>query len=138
MADDVLLNKAASIERCLKRIEEEYRGHEQEFETNFTRQDSLILNLLRASETAIDGAMHLVRVGRLGLPQESRDAFKLLVRAGVLPPDLGGLLEKMVGFRNLAVHNYAELDLRIVRSIIEERLDDFREFARLLIRLGMN
>lgn len=137
MADDVLLNKAATIERCLKRIEEEYRGYEQEFETNFTRQDSLILNLLRASETAIDGAMHLVRVGKLGLPQESRDAFKLLVRAGVLPPDLGGLLEKMVGFRNLAVHNYAELDLRIVRSIIEERLGDFREFARLLIRLGM-
>jgi len=136
MADDVLLNKAASIERCLKRIEEEYRGHEQEFETNYTRQDALILNLLRASETAIDGAMHLVRVGKLGLPQESRDAFKLLVRAGMLPSDLGGLLEKMVGFRNLAVHNYAELDLAIVRSIIERRLGDFRDFARLLIRLA--
>ena len=44
MADDVLLNKAASIERCLKRIDEEYRGG-QDFETNFTRQDALLLNL---------------------------------------------------------------------------------------------
>jgi uncharacterized protein YutE (UPF0331/DUF86 family) len=136
MADDVLLNKAASIERCLKRIEEEYRGHEQEFETNYTRQDALILNLLRASESAIDSAMHLVRVRKLGLPQETRDAFKLLVGAGLLPPELGLLLQKMVGFRNLAVHNYAELDLKIVRSIIEERLGDFREFARLLIRIS--
>ena len=45
MADDVLLNKAGSIERCLKRILEEYRGHEAELESNFTRQDALLLNL---------------------------------------------------------------------------------------------
>ena len=46
--DDVLLNKAAIIERCLQRISEEYQGHENELETNYTRQDSIILNLLRA------------------------------------------------------------------------------------------
>ena len=136
MADDVLLNKAASIERCLSRIDEEYRGHEQEFEINFTRQDALMLNLLRASETAIDAAMHLVRVRKLGLPQESRDAFRMLAQAGILLPELSVQLQKMVGFRNIAIHNYAQLDLNIVRSIVEQRLGDFREFARLLIRLA--
>ncbi|HEX9452562.1 MAG TPA: DUF86 domain-containing protein [Burkholderiales bacterium] len=136
MADDVLLNKAASIERCLNRIDEEYRGHEQEFEINFTRQDALMLNLLRASETAIDAAMHLVRVRKLGLPQESRDAFRMLAQAGILLPELSVQLQKMVGFRNIAIHNYAQLDLNIVRSIVEQRLGDFREFARLLIRLA--
>lgn len=136
MADDVLLNKAASIERCLKRIDEEYRGHEPEFEINFTRQDALMLNLLRASETSIDAAMHLVRVHKLGLPQESRDAFRMLAQAGIVLPELSVQLQKMVGFRNIAIHNYAQLDLQIVRSIVEQRLDDFREFARLLIRLA--
>ena len=136
MADDVLLNKAASIERCLNRIDEEYRGHEHEFEINFTRQDALMLNLLRASETAIDAAMHLVRVRKLGLPQESRDAFKMLAQAGILLPELSVQLQKMVGFRNIPIHNYAQLDLNIVRSIVEQRLGDFREFARLLIRLA--
>lgn len=136
MADDVLLNKAASIERCLKRIDEEYRGHEQEFEINFTRQDALMLNLLCASETSIDAAMHLVRVRKLGLPQESRDAFRMLAQAGIVLPELSVQLQKMVGFRNIAIHNYAQLDLQIVRSIVEQRLDDFREFARLLIRLA--
>ena len=136
MADDVLLNKAASIERCLSRIDEEYRGHEQEFEINFTRQDALMLNLLRASETSIDAAMHLVRVRKLGLPQESRDAFRMLAQAGIVLPELSVQLQKMVGFRNIAIHNYAQLDLQIVRSIVEQRLDDFREFARLLIRLA--
>ena len=136
MADDVLLNKAASIERCLKRIDEEYRGHEPEFEINITRQDALMLNLLRASETSIDAAMHLVRVHKLGLPQESRDAFRMLAQAGIVLPELSVQLQKMVGFRNIAIHNYAQLDLQIVRSIVEQRLDDFREFARLLIRLA--
>ncbi len=43
MADDVLLNKVAIIERCLRRIDEEYRGHEGEIDTDYTRQDSMCL-----------------------------------------------------------------------------------------------
>lgn len=61
MPDDVLLNKIAMIEHCLMRIREEYHGHEAEFTINFTKQDSVILNLLRACEAAIDVAMHLNR-----------------------------------------------------------------------------
>ncbi len=51
--DDVLLNKAATIERCLKRIQEEYDDHKEELESNLTRQDSIILNLQRACEASI-------------------------------------------------------------------------------------
>jgi len=45
----------------------------EKLETSFTRQDSIILNLQRACEASIDAAMHLVRVRRMGIPQESRD-----------------------------------------------------------------
>lgn len=93
--DDVLLNKAVIIERCLKRIDgclkridEEYTGYETEIETNFTRQDAIVLNLQRACEAAIDAAMHLVRVKQLGVPQSGREAFALLARAGLLSDDL--------------------------------------------------
>lgn len=40
----------------------------------------------------------------------------------------------MVGFRNVAVHDYQKLSLDVVRSIIRERLDDFLEFTRVLLR----
>jgi uncharacterized protein YutE (UPF0331/DUF86 family) len=135
--DDVLLAKAAIIERCLMRIHQEYDGHEAELETNFTRQDALMLNLQRACEAAIDGAMHLVRIKRLGIPMESRQAFSLLVAGQVITADLGKRLEGMVGFRNIAVHNYREIDLDIVRHIIAERLDDLLAFARLMIGQAM-
>ena len=133
MVDDILLNKTAIIERCLKRIEEEYLGHESELESDFTRQDSIVLNLQRACEAAIDAAMHLVRVHRLGVPQSSRDAFVLLEKSGRLIPDLGASMQSMVGFLNVAVHAYQELSMTILRSILESRLDDFRRFSSWLI-----
>ena len=135
--DDVLLNKAAVIERCLARITEEYEGHEDELETNYTRQDAIVLNLQRACEASIDAAMHLVRTNRLGLPQRTRDAFILLEGAGRLSSDLSRRLQAMVGFRNIAVHQYQELQIPILRAIVEQRLEDFRTFAGLLVELGV-
>ena len=115
MADDVVLNKAAIIERCVARVREVHAGD---------------LNLQRACEASIDLAMHLVRIRRLGVPQESRDAFDLLRRDGLIEAGLAERLEKMVGFRNVAVHAYDRPDVEIVRSIVREKLGDFLELVR--------
>ena len=130
MADDVSINKAATLERCVARVREEYAGNEANLFSNQTRQDAIILNLQRACEAAIDLAMHRVRLHRLGVPQESRDAFSMLAEAGRLDPVLAGRMAKMVGFRNVAVHDYRSLNLGIVKSIVTERLDDFLALAR--------
>ena len=135
--DEVLIGKAAIIERCLRRIDEVYRGHEAELTTDFTRQDSILLNLQRACEASIGAAMHLVRLNRLGIPTESREAFALLVRAGLIEAALGNHLEAMVGFSNVAVHNYRELDMEIVRNILTHRPNDLRTFASWLVKLAL-
>jgi len=135
MVSDVLLNKVAIIERCLARVESEYRGHEEELESNYTRQDSIILNLQRACEASIDAAMHLVRVKKLGIPQESRDAFDMLGEAGIITASLSERLKAMVGFRNIAVHDYRKLNLEVVRRIIEEHSSDFSEFGMAVLKV---
>ena len=134
MADDVILNKAASIERCLQRILEEYAGDNQNLIANQTKQDAIVLNLQRACETAIDLAMYVVNQRRLGAPQESRDAFALLQTAGILPPDLATRMQRMVGFRNIAVHEYTRLNLDVVQSIITKQLDDFQAFSSTIVK----
>jgi uncharacterized protein YutE (UPF0331/DUF86 family) len=136
MADDVLLNKAAALERAVRRVRDEHAGDDRNLLDNQTRQDAIILNLQRACETSIDGAMHLVRVHRLGIPQETREAFDLLQAAGLLDRELSSRLKKMVGFRNVAIHEYQKLNLQIVRQIIVDHLDDFMAFARVLVQLG--
>ena len=60
MADDVVLNKAASIERCLQRVLEEYAGYKQNLVANQTKQDAIVLNLQRTCETSIDLAMYVI------------------------------------------------------------------------------
>jgi uncharacterized protein YutE (UPF0331/DUF86 family) len=134
MADDVILNKAAIIERCVKRVRDLYADDDANLFEDITRQDAIVLNLLRACEAAIDLAMHLVRRQRLGVPQESREAFSLLAEAGALDPLLAATLARMVGFRNLAVHEYQALQMPIVRAIIREQLADVLEFAAVALR----
>jgi uncharacterized protein YutE (UPF0331/DUF86 family) len=134
VADDVILNKAAIIERCVARVREVHAGDDANLIEDPTRQDSILLNLQRACEASIELAMHVVRKRRLGLPQESREAFVLLEQAGLLSPDLARAMRAMVGFRNVAVHNYRELDLAIVSSIIRERLPDFEAETRTVSR----
>lgn len=136
MVDDVLINKTATIERCLRRVADEYQGHESELESNHTRQDAIILNILRACEAAIDAAMHVVRVKRLGLPQESREAFRLLEEAGLLPAEISQHMQAMVGFRNVAIHDYQKLNVDILKAILNERLNDFRQFSKVMVKLA--
>ncbi len=134
MADDVILNKAASIERCLRRIQEEYAGNEQNLTADQTKQDAILLNLQRACETAIDLAMYVVSRRKLGVPQDSRDAFALLQTAGILQDNLAQRMQRMVGFRNVAVHEYTHLNLDIVHAIITKQLDDFRTFSSTIVK----
>jgi len=133
MVDDVALNKSATIERCLARVREEY-GDGTGLTSDQRRQDALVLNLLRACETAIDLAMHVVRKASLGVPQSSRDGFALLAEGGRIAPDLAEELQRMDGFRNIAVHRHQDLDLDVLDAIVREKLDVFERFVRSLLR----
>ncbi len=137
MADDVLLNKAATIERCVARAREEYAAGAVEFASNHTRQDAAILNIQRACEAALDMGQHLIRRDRLGIPQSSRDVFTLLETAGRIDAALAASLRNMVGFRNIAVHDYQALQLPITVAIIERHLDDFLIYAQCLLKGGL-
>ena len=127
MIDDIDLNKAAIIRRCLKRISEEYRGNPSRLD-DCTIQDSIVLNLLRACEAAIDLAMHRVAQGRFGIPQTSRDSFQLLAQNGILSHASATAMKHMVGFRNIAVHNYQNIQLPILQAIVEKHLVDFESY----------
>lgn len=130
MPDNVIVAKADIIERCIKRAREELAAS-----PDFTRQDAAILNVERACEAATDTMNRIVRMRALGAPASTRDGFDRLVRAGVVDQTLVDKLMRMVGFRNLAVHQYQALDIAIMRAVIEKNLDDLLEFSALALRL---
>jgi uncharacterized protein YutE (UPF0331/DUF86 family) len=136
MHDDVLINKAATIERCVARAREEYFRDPSSFATDVTRQDAAILNIQRACEAALDMGQHLIRRERLGVPQSARDVFVLLAQGGWIATALADNLQRMVGFRNIAVHDYQKLQLPITVSIIEKHLDEFVQYSQTLLKGG--
>ena len=130
--DDILLNKAAIIERCVRRMLEEAKvcpGFD-----DFTHVDALTLNIERACQAAIDMAMHVVAERHLGVPQSTADAFILLQRAGLIDGPLTAALCGMVGFRNVAIHQYEDLDAGVLRWIVES---GYRDWSRLCAALGV-
>ena len=134
MADDVLLNKAATIERCVARAREEYDRDPATFATDYTRQDAAILNIQRACEAALDMGQHLIRREKLGVPQSARDVFVLLAQGGWIDAALADALKRMVGFRNIAVHDYQMLQIPITVSIIQKHLDEFLQYSQALLQ----
>ena len=76
-----------------------------------------------------------MRARTLGLPQDSREAFTSLRQAGILDTTLAENLQRMVGFRNVAVHRYQDINLDIVRAVLAHRTDDFRALCRIALAL---
>jgi len=134
--NDVILNKVTTIERCIKRIHEVYDGNPEHLH-DFTKQDSIILNIQRACEASIDIAMYLVSQKKLGVPKASRDGFVMLADAGIIDHDLAKTLINMVGFRNIAVHDYQALQLNILEAIPEKHIDDFKAFTKVILQLDV-
>jgi uncharacterized protein YutE (UPF0331/DUF86 family) len=134
MLDDVLVNKAATVERCVARAREEFNRDPTTFATDFTRQDAAILNVQRACEAVLDMGQHLVRREGLGVPQSARDVFELLSRGQWIEAQLAEALKRMVAFRNIAVHDYQSLLLPILVNVITLHLGEFLEFTQLILK----
>lgn len=133
MPDSIILSKVESVERCLDRIGEDYLGFETLFREEQMRQDAIVLNLQRACELTIDLANHLVKIEKLGVPKSSRDSFEILEKENIINVALTDALSKMVAFRNIAVHQYRDLDLGLTEEILNKHLGVFLEFTAIAL-----
>lgn len=128
---DILLAKIASIRKCLDRILKVTGGAPESLNDQDV-QDIFVLNLQRAVQAAIDLAAHLVADEKIGLPANLKENFTLLESRQVIDAPLSRRLQAMVGFRNIAVHDYRQLDLTILKSILEHRLGDLDTFLQVV------
>lgn len=133
----VILNKYETIERCIKRITEEYQDNPDNLE-DYRKEDMIVLNLQRACEATTDLAMYVVSTRKLGLPQTKKDAFQILEKNKIINKKMSLNLQNMIGFRNIAIHAYKELNHDILIDVIENHLSDLVDFARLILNLKRN
>ena len=133
--NDLVLNKKESIERCISQVQSYYATPSNlDFEEDYMKQDGIALNLQRACEQCIDLANHTIKTRKLGLPKDSKESFRLLATAGIIPNELSKHLEGMVGFRNILVHEYQRMDIALMIEVIESHLDDLVLFTNYIIK----
>jgi uncharacterized protein YutE (UPF0331/DUF86 family) len=130
---DVVLAKVAVIQRCLKRIRETTQMDSGSLD-DMDKQDIFVLNLQRAVQAAIDLTTHIVASEGLGLSDTIKGNFKLLQNTGILAEDLMRRMESMVGFRNIAIHDYQAIDKGILKSILVNNLKDLEDFYTVVLR----
>ncbi len=128
MTDPALVaKKLAFIETCVQQLRTLARP---ERIAEDVREERFVQHTLQlAIQAALDVGSHLVSDGRLGEPETGRDVFRLLARGGILGSELALRLEQMAGFRNVVVHLYQDVDLGIVRDVVENHLGDLLDFA---------
>ncbi|WEG11691.1 DUF86 domain-containing protein [Pullulanibacillus sp. KACC 23026] len=61
--------------------------------------------------------------------KSSREAFDLLVQNDLLSVELSKSMKSMVGFRNIAIHDYQRLNIDILEAIINEHIGDFKLYV---------
>ena len=81
------------------------------------------------SQNVLDIATHLAASAGRDVP-EYATAIDHLAETGILPASFADRFRGVAGFRNVIVHGYLEVDLEVVHRVLNERLDDFAEFAR--------
>lgn len=124
---DLVLKKLAFIETCVQELRTLAR---LELLDRDVREERFVVHTLQvAVQAALDVASHVVSDLRLGEPETNRQLFELLRRAGWLPDRLAATMRDIAGFRNVVVHGYEAVDLRIVRDIVEHRLGDLLDFV---------
>jgi len=133
--NDIVLNRKESIERCIKQIRMFYGlPSDRPFAEDDLKQDAIALNLQRACEQCIDLANHTIRARKLGLPQASKESFRLLAENHIISQEMAARLEGMVEFRNVLVHAYQQLDVHLMVEVIQNRLDDLLLFLDCIVK----
>ncbi|MDQ2812391.1 MAG: DUF86 domain-containing protein [Actinomycetota bacterium] len=121
--------------RLLRSIADDTAVLRQEAEASQERrQDPIWLRgvkytFVTAIEACVDVAQHICATKGWGPPADNGGAVGLLGEHGVLATELAVSMRKAVGFRNVLVHDYIEVDDSIVTYRLNS-LDDLEEFIR--------
>jgi len=125
---DLVRERCQEITDSLARLERFQEVPRDEFLEDQDSLDIACYRLLVAIEAALGLCFHVSAKRLETVPADYAACFGNLGDAGLIPEDLSSRLQRMARFRNLLVHVYWEVDYERVRDVIDNHLDDLRQF----------
>ncbi len=130
-----ILSKLAELDGYLGELAQIVPSSFEEYVRSVEKRRACERLLQISVEAVIDICAMLVQGLRLGLPAEEDDLFEKLVRAGLISDEMAKTLRRMIGFRNILVHEYGRVDDRVVFEVATNRLSDFEAFKREVLKV---
>lgn len=87
-----------------------------------------------AIECCLDIGEIVIAERGLRQPKDNRDVILVLGERGALPGRFAAKFADAAALRNILVHEYLEVDLRILWNVLQKNLRDFDRFARHIAR----
>ncbi len=131
---DVIDARLRELSRRLRRVEARTPASLKALASDEDLQDILTRNLELAIQTCIDIAFHLC--GAHGkVPTTAAEAFAEIAKLELIERGLAKRLQRAVGFRNVLVHEYTEVDWKIVMRVIRTDTRDLAAFGKAVMKM---
>lgn len=122
------------LENAVRKLREIAGNSWEEYNRDEGLRDRAERNLHIAAQACIDIANHIIADQGLKTPQSYTDSFVVLMEEGIIPFELAAKMKKIAGFRNILVHDYLEIDHKMVFNSLSD-LNDFKVFAENVYKL---
>lgn len=131
---DVIREKLSLIEESLGTLDSLGKVTAQRLAEDLVVAAAVERLLTRVVDLAVDVNSHVASslLGRH--PGEYAESFHMASTAGLLSADLAERFVGSVGMRNVIVHQYTELDRRIVAAAVSETIEGYREYVSAVAR----
>jgi len=124
-----MLERLAQLEQNINQMESLRATHaELEFSESVTLRWALRYGLIESIQIVVDTACGICNKNNLGTPKNYGDCLRFLADFKYIPSGLSGTLLKVIGLRNLLIHEYATIDTHRLYDFLDQ-LDIFRQYA---------
>jgi uncharacterized protein YutE (UPF0331/DUF86 family) len=130
MNTDVIYYKLEILKRYVDRIKSKTPHNCIALAENLDCQDIILMNLQRAVKICVDIAAYILANSNIPPPMSMKDAFYQLQMLEILSKKTSEKMQQSVGFRNIAIHEYDDINWEIVFSILYHHIEDFRAYAK--------
>lgn len=120
--------KLKELEKYIKNLQKHEGVDKSELENNLDKMWAIERGLQLSIQVILDLGNHIISDEGISVENYS-EIFNELAKLNIIPVDYAARIKGMAGFRNILVHEYAEVDLDIILEVLNNNLDEFKKFA---------
>ncbi len=136
MINGVILKKLETLDEVLCELDSLGQVTVKQLQTYWVTRRAIERDLQIMVEIVIDVCQRIISLSGQSPPSSGAEAVTRCVALGALSSEEP--YRRMVQFRNFIVHRYEQVDVEILVTLVNKRLDDFRRFRTEILKYAQH